>query len=169
MRKVTLSILASVMLLAACKKEDSNQKNYISYKVNGVSFYLDDANGNRFVDNTTPRIVLGSYTQPNNGQYLTIETEDSAYNQIYLKVEEGYTGKGSYSLTEGFNGGSYSTLDSEWDVANQDSLSSGTLTITSQTDNSIEGTFAFDAVCLFECNSSIHLTEGKFRLPFKRQ
>ena len=174
-KTIFYSILACVLLLASCKKDDNknngnnnnnNKDYYFTVKIDDETFSADVSNPDIYgvskpnVSSLTI-VAVKNLTNPGDGMFV-------------LNLGNTYTGPNTYNLGEisdANNFASYTVtkdfLPTFWEARDDDGNgSSGTLTITSDADGIVEGTFKFAGI---RTSGSInpglrHFTEGKFKL-----
>jgi len=178
MKKVLLAGLALAMfslLFSSCKKDDNNDDNnndnnnteyYFTVKIDNETFSADVSN---------PAIY--GVSKPNESSLAVVAVKNlvnPGEGQFQLNLGNTYTGPGTYDLGEGSNANNFASytitenfLPTIWE-ANSDNGngSSGTLTITSDANGVVEGTFQFAGIRTTGSASPglRHFTEGKFKL-----
>ena len=159
MGKITIGIIACAIALAGCKKDNTY---FMSANIDGTSYYADTAN-------TGGHIVCEKWQ--NTPNYVTIEVSASGVEGFIFTLTN-YAGKGIYTLNTGHNEVYYFRGDgSQWRTSSNDGSSSGTLKITSDVKDVLQGTFSMNAVCYSSCDSGAmkYITNGKFRIPIHFQ
>lgn len=165
MKKIAVIIMTCAIVIAfsACKKV--KDKDYISAEIDGAAFYMDNTDSNGLASSTSEYGFIGA--KPTLAKIVFIKVHNIDGTQISINVDSSYTGEGTYSLTAGGSHAWCSIGGSIWSCQSIYPASSGTLTVTSETSNSIEGTFEFTGACYSDCDNGPikHIANGKFKMP----
>ncbi len=161
------------LVLSSCKKEDNNNGNnhnnsdyYFTVKIDSERFSADMSNPDIYgvsKSNASSLAVVAVKNLANPGE-----------GQFQLNLGNTYTGPGTYNLGESSDANNFASytvtenfLPTIWEARDDDGNgSSGKLTVTSDANGIVEGTFQFAGI---RTSGSInpglrHFTEGKFKL-----
>ncbi|HEY0261454.1 MAG TPA: hypothetical protein VGB95_00380 [Chitinophagales bacterium] len=175
MKKVFYTAAIAVLTLAVgCKKDDNSMNSgdtyYLSAKVNGTSVSYNTTNTTDLIADYDPAANPGAaptlqiVAQDANGGF-TFFIGDGYVGDTYLQGSS-YNGIGSYNMPQDsvLSACYYNVQSVDWATI-YGTQYTGNVTITSDANNVVEGTFSFDGVGNDATASVKHITEGKFRLP----
>lgn len=178
--RTAIILIIATLAFSGCKKEDNdidtpqtnnqsgnqqtiNQDEYVACKVNGVDFLSKD--DTRF-NHAKKFAVAGHVTyQFRGGNDTTNSILISFFNEFK---------PGTFEIKSSTNNAScqylvsnpLTTYDCNQGLA-QKGTTSGTVTVTSKTDEWVEGTFEFTAVKTTDHSDKVTVTDGRFKLKFK--
>ncbi len=162
-----MAILTIVLGFTSCKKEtiDNNNNNnttvdnnfYFNVKMDGESFTGDIGDGK-------------TISRSHGGTLLTIKDKAGNNPGFFINILN-YTGAKTYEISSNPPSGgdasnaSYSEVLTPvvWTYWSSDSINPGTITIISDNNDIVEGTFSFDGYNPDNSTTKV-FTEGKFRL-----
>lgn len=165
-------ILTVFVALTSCKKDDPEEGNngdfYLNVKIDGTDFSADLSDPETWGAFKYHAGTL-SISVPKN-------TANVGEGTIMLNLLSGYNGAGTYTVGVGSTGNNYARYTTgsmatgnlnSWNAeTSHNSSGTGTITITSDANNIVEGTFQFDGYNNTN-QTTKHFTEGKFRLKIK--
>ncbi len=176
MKNLTYTVLMLIgfgITFSSCKKNNIDEKNndndkdyYFTVKIDDTSFTADMSN---------PAVYGASKPNANSLAIVAVKKLASPGDGMFqLNLGNTYTGPGTYDLGEksdANNFASYTLTENSqptlWEARdNNGNGSSGTLTITTDANGVVEGTFKFAGIrTTGTINPGLkHITEGKFKV-----
>ncbi len=157
--KITFAFL--LLLIIACNKDKGDKDE------NPTPTETNDYSTTAKIDGNSFTSVSSIVTTKIGQQIIFGMTATDAYgNFIKITLYKGYTKEGTYQFgndSKNINVISYNVLKPNvlyWTSVQE--TGTGTMTVTKDNDNYVEGTFSFEGVSVFD-SSTKKITEGKFK------
>jgi len=173
--KFSLLFLSIFMVLNSCSSssddddlQDDNTNFYLTAKVGGNNFSAD----------LSDPATWGAFKYHTGTLTISVpeDTSNVGNGSIMINILSGYSGAGTYTVGFGASGNNYARYMTgsiatgnmnSWNAeTSHNSTGTGTVTITSDANNIVEGTFSFTGVS--SDTSSKQISEGKFRLKISQ-
>lgn len=160
--KISIFFLAIFVGLSSCKKDN----NTVDDEGTGGDLYFNaKIDGQDYPSN----IGDGKTLSISHGNLLTIKDKAGNNPGFFINIH-GYSGAKTYQLSKGTGtaNGSYSEIVTavKWNFWGTTAEKPGTITIISDKNNVVEGTFSFEGYNT-DTKTTKKITEGKFRLKIK--
>lgn len=148
--------------------QDDNTNFYLTAKVGGNNFSAD----------LSDPATWGAFKYHTGTLTISVpeDTSNVGNGSIMINILSGYSGAGTYTVGFGASGNNYARYMTgsiatgnmnSWNAeTSHNSTGTGTVTITSDANNIVEGTFSFTGVS--SDTSSKQISEGKFRLKISQ-
>ena len=173
--KFNLLFLSVFLLLNSCGT-NSDVDDLLGDNTN---FYLTaKVGGNNFSADLSDPATWGAFKYHTGTLTISVpeDTSNVGNGSIMINILTGYSGAGTYTVGFGASGNNYARYMTgsmatgnmnSWNAeTSHNSTGTGTVTVTSDANNIVEGTFSFTGVS--SDTSSKQISEGKFRLKISQ-